>query len=124
LPSFICHPPSAIRHLSFAIRHPPSAIKDPARGQRLTAESKVVSESGKPVAGAAVGWVELILPERRPGQIFKLDAMTAADADGQFRLGPLPAGKFQIKAVAESPRRLGKTAATVNGTTVITVRPE
>jgi len=90
----------------------------------LTAESKVVSESGKPVAGAAVGWVELILPERRPGQIFKLDAMTAADADGQFRLGPLPAGKFQIKAVAESPRRLGKTAATVNGTTVITVRPE
>jgi len=94
------------------------------RPDRHRAEAAVVSERGKPVAGAAVGWVELILPERQPGQIFKLDAMTAADADGQFRLGPLPAGKFQFKAVAESRRRLGKTAATVNGTTVITVRPE
>ena len=90
----------------------------------MTAESKVVSESGKPVAGAAVGWVELILPERRPGQIFKLDAMTAADADGQFRLGPLPPGELQIMAVAESPRPLGKTSATVKESTVITVRPE
>ena len=85
---------------------------------------KVVSESGEPVAGAAVGWVQPMTPERPPSRAFELGTMTATQTDGTFRLGPLPAGEFQITALAESPRRLGKTSAKVSGTAVITVRPQ
>jgi hypothetical protein len=31
--------------------------------------------------------------------------MTATGEDGKFRLGPLPAGEYQISVLAESPRR-------------------
>jgi beta-lactamase regulating signal transducer with metallopeptidase domain/uncharacterized GH25 family protein len=83
---------------------------------------KVVNESGKPVTGAAVGWVEPMTQERQPSRALELNTMTATGADGMFRLGPLPSGEFQISAFAESPRRVGKTYAKVNGTTLITVR--
>jgi len=85
---------------------------------------KVVSENDKPVAGATVGWPLHVPTERRlPGQ-HVLELVTTTDADGQFVLGPLPPGKFQIKAIAESPHRQGRTFATVNQTTVIKVSPD
>lgn len=85
---------------------------------------KVVNESGEPVGGAAVGWVQPISPARQPNRALELNTMTATDADGTFRLGPLPSGEFQITALTESPRRVGKAITNVKSTTVITVRPE
>ena len=66
---------------------------------------KVVTASGIPIAGAAVGWAQPVSADRPPSRVLKLQTMTATDADGKFRLGPLPEGEFRIIVGAQSPRR-------------------
>ena len=72
---------------------------------------QVIDPDGKPVPGAAVGWANPIRADGKPDEPLELNAMTASDEDGSFRLGPLPPGQFQITALKEAPRRLGKITA-------------
>ena len=66
-----------------------------APGSRIS--GKVVTPSGEAVAGAMVGWAQPF-SAHVPRRLFELQAMTATDVDGKFRLGPLPEGEFQITA--------------------------
>jgi uncharacterized GH25 family protein len=71
----------------------------------------VIDPDGNPVPGAAVGWANPIRADGRPDEPLELNAMTASGADGSFRLGPLPQGRFQITALKEAPRSLGEAKA-------------
>jgi beta-lactamase regulating signal transducer with metallopeptidase domain/uncharacterized GH25 family protein len=85
---------------------------------------KVLGPDGKPVPGAAVGWANPIRADGRPDESLELKDMTATDAEGLFRLGPLPPGQFQITAVKEGPRRMGRTTARSGQSGVaVTIRP-
>jgi hypothetical protein len=84
---------------------------------------KVVDDRARPVAGAAVGWVQPIRGSGRNDETPELQTMTATDTDGKFILGPLPPGEFQISAVAESPRRVGKVILKTGEAKVIVVTP-
>jgi len=84
---------------------------------------KVVVEDLKPISGAAVGWAQPASAGGQDDRIHGLSAMTATAEDGSFRLGPLPPGEFQITAMADSPRRMGKVAVRVGGAKVIMVKP-
>ncbi len=85
---------------------------------------KVVTASGKPVAGAAVGWVQPAPTDHVPRSLFELQAMTATDASGKFRLGPLPDGEFQITAMAPSSRRHADIIARTNTARIIKLPSE
>lgn len=85
---------------------------------------KVVTASGKPVAGAAVGWVQPAPTDHVPRSLFTLQNVVATDADGKFRLGPLPEGEFQITALADAPRRLANVTARTNTARIIKLPSE
>lgn len=80
---------------------------------------KVVGEDGGPVADAAVGWAN-----SSGGEMQDLSTMTCTADDGTFRLGPLPQGEFQITALAEPPRRLGKASGKVDDVVIIELKPD
>jgi hypothetical protein len=72
-----------------------------------------------------VGWANPVRADGKPDEPLELNAMTATAEDGSFRLGPLPLGEFQITALKEPPRRLGKLMVKANQAgVVITVKPE
>lgn len=80
---------------------------------------KVLGVDGKPVEGAAVGWVIPYGSDSVLEVALGLGPMTATSADGTFRLGPLPHGRFQITGVAEGPRRRGGAVATAYQSDVV-----
>ena len=57
-------------------------------------------------------------------QVLELQAMTATDADGKFRLGPLPEGEFQITALAQSPRRQADVVVRTGSAKIIKLPPQ
>jgi beta-lactamase regulating signal transducer with metallopeptidase domain/protocatechuate 3,4-dioxygenase beta subunit len=80
---------------------------------------KVIDSDGTPVARAHVGWVVPVAHNDEPKSELGLNRFTATAADGRFRIGPLPLGRFQLTGLAQSPRRLGQTIADANQTDVV-----
>ncbi len=80
---------------------------------------KVVDPEGKPLADAAIGWVEPVDERGYAVSKLELGRMTFSADDGTFRIGPLAPGEYSLTGVIEGPRRLGRVKGRSNQTNTV-----